>query len=197
MNAGTQLAQIESLQGLVSANVLLSLALLGVFPIFAKKINRRWQQSRLMKKWQKPKSFDRNLVVIGAGAGGLVTSYIGAAVKAKVTLIEKHHMGEYLNTGCVPSAILRSAKARLEINHAKDFGVNVAQVEVDFPAVMARVKAVIQKIEPHDSMERYTKLGVECVQGEAEIISPWEVSVNDQILTAKNIVIATGKTFRA
>ncbi|EOD81947.1 FAD-dependent NAD(P)-disulfide oxidoreductase [Grimontia indica] len=194
INAGTQLAQIDSLSGIVSPGVLLSLFLLGVFPIIAKMIMNVIQKRRVYAKWQKPATFDRNLIAIGAGAGGLVTTYIGAAVKAKVTLIEKHKMGgDCLNTGCVPSkALIRAGHAVHEIKRSQEFGVNVGEPTVDFQQVMGRVHKVIADIEPHDSVERYTKLGVECIEGEAKILSPWEVEVNGQRLTTRNIVIATG-----
>jgi len=134
------------------------------------------------------------MISIGAGAGGLVTSYIGAAVKAKVALIEKHKMGgDCLNTGCVPSkAILKSAKVAKMIKHASQYGLKDLEVKLDFAEVMNRVHKVIEKIEPHDSVERYTKLGVDCIQGEAKILSPWEVEVNGKVLTTKNITISTG-----
>ncbi|CZF85682.1 FAD-dependent oxidoreductase [Grimontia marina] len=194
INAGTQLAQIDSLSGIVSPGVLLSLVLLGVFPIIAKMIMNVIQKRRVYAKWQKPATFDRNLIAIGAGAGGLVTTYIGAAVKAKVTLIEKHKMGgDCLNTGCVPSkALIRAGHAMHEIKRSQEFGVTAGEPSVDFRQVMGRVHKVIAGIEPHDSVERYTKLGVECIQGEAKILSPWEVEVNGQRLTTRNIVIATG-----
>ncbi|OEE60631.1 pyridine nucleotide-disulfide oxidoreductase [Enterovibrio norvegicus FF-454] len=194
INAGTQLAQIDSLSGIVSPGVLLSLVLLGLFPIIAKVIMNFIQKRRVYAKWQKPVTFDRNLIAIGAGAGGLVTTYIGAAVKAKVTLIEKHKMGgDCLNTGCVPSkALIRAGHSVHEINRAKEFGVNAGEPTVDFKQVMGRVHQVIADIEPHDSVERYSKLGVECIQGEAKILSPWEVEVNGERLTTRNIVIATG-----
>ncbi|MDD1780906.1 dihydrolipoyl dehydrogenase [Enterovibrio sp. ZSDZ35] len=194
INAGTQLAQIDSLSGIVSPGVLLSLVLLGVFPIIAKVVMNFLQKRRVYAKWQKPNTFDRNLIAIGAGAGGLVTTYIGAAVKAKVTLIEKHKMGgDCLNTGCVPSkALIRAGHAVHEIKRSNEFGVSVGEPSVDFAKVMGRVHKVIADIEPHDSVERYTKLGVECIQGEAKILSPWEVEVNGERLTTRNLVIATG-----
>ncbi|WP_407330422.1 dihydrolipoyl dehydrogenase [Enterovibrio sp. 27052020O] len=194
INAGTQLAQIDSLSGIVSPGVLLSLVLLGLFPIIAKVIMNFIQKRRVYAKWQKPVTFDRNLIAIGAGAGGLVTTYIGAAVKAKVTLIEKHKMGgDCLNTGCVPSkALIRAGHSVHEIKRANEFGVNAGEPTVDFKQVMSRVHQVIADIEPHDSVERYSKLGVECIQGEAKILSPWEVEVNGERLTTRNIVIATG-----
>lgn len=194
VNAGTQLAQIDSLGDVVSPSVLGSLALLGLFPLLAKWIMAWVTRRKRYQGWVKPRHFDRNMVVIGAGAGGLVSSYIAAVVKAKVTLIEKGNMGgDCLNTGCVPSkALIRAAKTMREIGKAKAFGIHTQAPAVDFPAVMARVKQVISQIEPHDSVERYTKLGVECVQGEAHIVSPWEVEVNGERLTTRNIVIATG-----
>ncbi|OOE81932.1 dihydrolipoyl dehydrogenase [Salinivibrio sp. ML198] len=194
VNAGTQLAQIDALGDVVSPSVLGSLALLGVFPLLAKWVMAWITRRKRYQGWNKPHQFDRNMVVIGAGAGGLVSSYIAAVVKAKVTLVEKGSMGgDCLNTGCVPSkALIRAAKTMREIGKAKAFGIHTQAPAVDFPAVMARVKQVITHIEPHDSVERYTKLGVGCVQGEAHIISPWEVEVNGERLTTRNIVIATG-----
>ncbi len=148
----------------------------------------------MSKKYKKPKKFEYNQVAIGAGAAGLVTTYIAAAVGAKSALIEKHKMGgDCLNTGCVPSkAIIKSAKINHQIKNAQKYGINVDSTKVDFKAVMQRVHSVIKDIEPHDSVERYTNLGVECISGEAKILSPWEVEVNGKILTTKNITIATG-----
>ena len=146
------------------------------------------------KNYPKPKHFDRDLIVIGAGSGGLVSAYIGAAVKAKVSLIEKHRMGgDCLNTGCVPSkALIRSARFLAHARRAREFGFDSASVDFDFARVMERVQRVIRQIEPHDSVERYTKLGVDCIQGEAQITSPYTVNVNGRNLTTRNIVIATG-----
>lgn len=146
------------------------------------------------RAYPRPRRFDRDLIVIGAGSGGLVTAYIGAAVKAKVTLIEKHRMGgDCLNTGCVPSkALLRSAKFLAQARRARDFGCDAAHVEFDFARIMERVQRVIRQVAPHDSVERYTALGVECIQGEAQIISPYCVAVNGRTLTTRNIVIASG-----
>ena len=111
VNAGTQLAQIDSLSGIVSPGLIFSFVLLGIFPWIAKAIVAVVNRRRVYKGYSKPKKFDRNLVVIGAGAGGLVTSYIAAAVKAKVTLVEAGEMGgDCLNYGCVPSkAIIKTA----------------------------------------------------------------------------------------
>ena len=194
VNAGTQLGQLESASGILSLPLIISFTLLGIFPFIAKKIITSIQTNQVYKGFQKPQSFDRNLVVIGAGSGGLVTSYIAAAVKAKVTLIEKHKMGgDCLNTGCVPSkALIRSAKFKSHVQRAKEFGFHSAQADFDFKDIMQRIKRVISKIEPHDSVERYTSLGVECLQGEAKITSPFSVEVNGHTLTTRNIVIATG-----
>jgi dihydrolipoamide dehydrogenase len=137
---------------------------------------------------------DYNIIAIGGGSAGLVSSYIGSVVKAKVALIEKHQMGgDCLNTGCVPSkALLRTGKILSYIKRSQDFGLKSAQVDFDFPDVMGRVHNVIKKVAPHDSIERYTKLGVDCFTGSAKILSPHEVEVNGTTLTTKNIIIATG-----
>jgi dihydrolipoamide dehydrogenase len=194
VNAGVQLAQLDSLSGIVSPALLLSFALLGLFPWFAKALMYQLQKLRVYRGYKKPKQYDYNMIVIGAGSGGLVSAYIASAVKAKVALIEKNAMGgDCLNTGCVPSkALIRSAKMLSYANRAKDFGFNKAEVDFSFADVMERVQRVIKKIEPHDSVERYTGLGVEVIQGEAKVTSPWTVEVNGQQLSAKNIVVATG-----
>ncbi len=147
-----------------------------------------------MSEFRKPKKFDRNMIVIGAGAAGLVTSYIAAAVKANVTLIEGHKMGgDCLNTGCVPSkSLLRSARAIADIRRSRDFGLKKMTPEFEFADVMERVQRSVKAIEPHDSVARYSELGVECIQGYAKLVSPWEVAVNGQQLSARSIVIATG-----
>jgi len=194
VNAGTQLAQVNELGQILSPTLLISFAALGVFPLLAKRLLEKLQASKQLRAYAKPKTFDSNLVVIGAGSGGLVSAYIAAAVKAKVDLIEKHQMGgDCLNTGCVPSkALIRSAKINHHIKTASHYGLSVQESSVDFRAVMERVQTVIDKIEPHDSIERYTGLGVDCHKGEAEIIDPYRVKVNDQIITTRNIVVATG-----
>lgn len=199
VNAGTQLAAIDSPGDVFSAGLLGSFVLLGVFPLVAKAVVNTLQARKRFAGWKKPSSFDRNVVVIGAGAGGLVSAYIAAAVKAKVTLVEGHKMGgDCLNYGCVPSkALIRSAKLARQIRSADRFGVKDASGTVDFAAVMQRVQDVIRTIEPHDSVERYTRLGVEVLQGHARITSPWSVEValangGSQTLTTRNIIIAAG-----
>ena len=194
VNAGTQLAQLESASGILSLPLIISFTLLGLFPLIAKKIISIIQANKVYTPFQKPGSYDRNLIVIGAGAGGLVSSYIAAAVKAKVTLVEKHKMGgDCLNTGCVPSkALIRSAKFKAHVQRAEEFGFHPAQADFDFKDIMQRIQRVIHTIEPHDSIERYTELGVECLQGEARITSPFSVTIGERVLTTRNIVIATG-----
>jgi pyruvate/2-oxoglutarate dehydrogenase complex dihydrolipoamide dehydrogenase (E3) component/uncharacterized membrane protein YdjX (TVP38/TMEM64 family) len=199
VNAGTQLAAIQSPGDILSPGLLGSFVLLGLFPLLAKAGVGWLERRKVYAKWTKPRSFDRNLVVIGAGAGGLVSAYIAAAVKAKVTLVEGHKMGgDCLNFGCVPSkALIRSAKMARQLRKAHELGVADAAGRVDFAAVMRRVHGVIRDIEPHDSVERYTGLGVEVLQGHARITSPWTVDVTladgrTQTLTTKNIVIAAG-----
>lgn len=194
VNAGRELSKLDSLAGILSPGLLGAFVLLGVFPLIARKLLGLIQARRVYAGWDKPKTFDRNLLVIGAGAGGLVSAYIAAAVKAKVSLIEKHQMGgDCLNTGCVPSkALLRSAKLANELKKAPALGFSGVHGTVDFPAVMERVQRVIADIEPHDSVERYTGLGVEVIQGQAKILSPWSVEVNGQTLTSRNLIIAAG-----
>ncbi|MEM7465936.1 MAG: FAD-dependent oxidoreductase [Pseudomonadota bacterium] len=194
VNAGTQLAKIESLSDIVSAPLILSFVALGLLPLFAKKFIDWKRYHAALDGYEKPKQFDRNLVVIGAGSGGLVSAYIAAAVKADVSLVEKHLMGgDCLNTGCVPSkALIRCAKAAAQGQGAARFGVINHGQEVDFAKVMHHVRDAIQQIEPHDSVERYRDLGVECLSGEAEIVDPYHVKVNGNTLSTRAIILATG-----
>jgi pyruvate/2-oxoglutarate dehydrogenase complex dihydrolipoamide dehydrogenase (E3) component/uncharacterized membrane protein YdjX (TVP38/TMEM64 family) len=199
VNAGTQIARIDSLAGLVSPGLIGSFVLLGVFPLIAKKVVAAVKARQIYARWQRPASYDRNLVVIGAGSAGLVSAYIGAAVKAKVTLVEKHKMGgDCLNFGCVPSkALIRSAKFLSHLKRAREFGIRSASADFEFKDVIDRVHRVIRTVEPHDSVERYTGLGVDVVQGEARITSPWSVEIkradgSSQTLTTRSIIIAAG-----
>jgi pyruvate/2-oxoglutarate dehydrogenase complex dihydrolipoamide dehydrogenase (E3) component/uncharacterized membrane protein YdjX (TVP38/TMEM64 family) len=199
VNAGTQLAAIQSARDIVSPGLLASMVLLGLFPLLAKAVVGWLQARQVYAGWTRPRRFDRNLVVIGAGAGGLVTSYIAAAVKARVTLVEGHKMGgDCLNYGCVPSkALIRSAKMAKQLRQAQQLGIAGASGSVDFAAVMQRVQRVIADIEPHDSVDRYTGLGVEVLQGQACITSPWTVEValadgTRQTISTRSIVIAAG-----
>ncbi len=194
VNAGTELAKLDSLSGVLSPSLLLAFGLLALLPYLSKSLINKLKQKRVYAGYHKPKHFDNNLLVIGAGAGGLVSAYIAATVKAKVSLIEKHRMGgDCLNTGCVPSkALIRCAKFAYEAKHAERFAYPSQALLPDFEQVMQRVQQVIKQIEPHDSIERYQQLGVNCIQGEAYIHSPWEVEVNGKRITSQNIVIATG-----
>jgi len=191
--AGTTLGEFR-----ISIELLAAFTLLGVFPLIAKKTLEAIKSRKVYARWPRPVHFDRNLVVIGAGSAGLVAAYIAAAVKAKVTLVEKHRMGgDCLNTGCVPSkALIRTTKLLAQIRRAREFGIKSASADFDFADVMERVQRIVKTIEPHDSVERYTSLGVECLQGEARITSPWTVEVNSsagtQTLTTRAIVIAAG-----
>ena len=199
VNAGTQLGKIDSLAGIVSPTLLGSFALLGIFPLIARKVVEHIRANKVYAGRKRPRRFDRNLVVIGAGSAGLVTAYIAAAVKARVTLVEKNRMGgDCLNTGCVPSkALIRSAKLLAQIARSQEFGIASARAEFSFADVMERVRAVIRAVEPHDSVERYTALGVDVVEGKAKIVSPWEVEIvltdgEKQRLSTRAIVIAAG-----
>jgi uncharacterized membrane protein YdjX (TVP38/TMEM64 family) len=191
--AGTTLGEFR-----ISIELLLAFALLGIFPLIAKKVLDVLKARRVYARWRRPARFDRNLVVIGAGSAGLVSAYIAAAVNAKVTLIEKHRMGgDCLNTGCVPSkALIKSARLLSQIRRAPEFGLKTASAEFDFADVMERVQRVVRTVEPHDSVERYSGLGVECIEGEAKITSPWTVEVKTaagtRTLTTRAIVIAAG-----
>jgi pyruvate/2-oxoglutarate dehydrogenase complex dihydrolipoamide dehydrogenase (E3) component/uncharacterized membrane protein YdjX (TVP38/TMEM64 family) len=208
VNAGTQLASLRSISDIANPFLLGSLALLGLMPLVLKKLMPWIAQIRATsaayKPWSavRPATFDRNLIVIGAGAGGLVSAYIAAAVKAKVTLIEAHKMGgDCLNYGCVPSkALIKSAKVAHQMQHADRYGLQAVAPSFSFKSVMQRVKDVIAQIAPHDSVERYTDLGVEVLQGYAKLVNPWTVEITPSDrkkpipmrLTAKSIIIATG-----
>lgn len=197
--AGTQLASIETPGDVLSPALLASLILLGTFPLMAKFIVNQIRLNKVYRRWPRPKSFDFNMVVIGGGAGGLVSAYIAAAVKAKVALIEGHKMGgDCLNYGCVPSkALIRSAKLAKELQQAEHYGFSHVTGQPDFAAIMRRVQTIIKTIEPHDSVERYTNLGVDVIEGHAVITSPWHVQVtlpdgNQKTISTRNIVIAAG-----
>ena len=192
--AGTQLGEFR-----ISAGLVLAFVLLGIFPLVAKKVLGALKARKVYARWPRPASFERNVVVIGAGSAGLVTAYIAAAVKARVTLIEKHRMGgDCLNTGCVPSkALIRSAKLLSHIRRSAELGIRSASADFDFAEIMERVQRVVKQVEPHDSVARYSKLGVECVAGTARITSPWTVEAtladgSKKTFTTKSIVIAAG-----
>ncbi len=197
--AGTQLAQITSLRGILSPGLVLAFLAIGVFPLVARRVVAALQARKVYAGWPRPARFDRNLVVIGAGSAGLVAAYIAAAVKARVTLIERHRMGgDCLNTGCVPSkALIRTARLLATLRRAPELGLRRADAQFDFGEVMERVQRVVAQIEPHDSVARYSALGVECLAGEAKIVSPWTVEVRasdgtTRMLTTRAIVVAAG-----
>ena len=196
VNAGASLNNIEefSPSGILTPAVVLSFLLLALFPFLARGLMARLEIRKRYSSYKKPKKFDSNLIVIGAGSAGLVSAYIAATLKARVTLIEKEKMGgDCLNTGCVPSkALIRAAKSMAEIKKASELGINAAAPQVDFGKVMGRVQEVIKTIEPHDSVERYSGLGVDCLSGHARLVSPWEVEVDGELLSAEKIIIATG-----
>ncbi len=200
VNAGTELAKIETLGGILSPRIILAFLLLAFLGLFSKLLVDFIKHRKVYAKWRhlKPRTFDRNLVVIGAGSAGLVSSYIAAAAKSKVTLVERHKMGgDCLNTGCVPSkALIRSAKLLSHIGRSKELGVHTATAAFEFSDVMERVERIVKAIEPHDSVLRYTSLGVECLAGNARITSPWHVEVQTatgtRTLTTRAIVVATG-----
>jgi pyruvate/2-oxoglutarate dehydrogenase complex dihydrolipoamide dehydrogenase (E3) component len=196
--AGTQLGAVQRLQDVLSPSLLVAFAALGLLPLVLQRVVETLRARRVYAGWPRPRRFDRNVVVIGAGAAGLVASYVAAAVRARVTLVERERMGgDCLNTGCVPSkALIRTATFLSQVRHSAEFGVRSASAEFDFADVMARVRRVVDEIAPHDSVERYTGLGVECLAGEARITSPWTVEVRSgqevRTLSTRAIVIATG-----
>jgi pyruvate/2-oxoglutarate dehydrogenase complex dihydrolipoamide dehydrogenase (E3) component/uncharacterized membrane protein YdjX (TVP38/TMEM64 family) len=199
VNAGTQLAAINSPRDIASPTLLASFVVLGLLPWIGRWVMSRIKRRRIYARWTRPKSYDRNLIVIGAGAAGLVSSLIAATVKAKVTLVEANKMGgDCLNYGCVPSkAIIKSAKIADQMRHADHYGLTSTEPQFSFKTVMARVHATIAAIEPNDSVERYTGLGVDVVQGYATIVDPWtvEITCNDgttKRLTTRSIIIAAG-----
>jgi len=194
VNAGTQLSQIESTGDILSPGLIGAFVLLGLLPIILRWVLRWIQNRKVYAGYDKPKSFDYNLIAIGAGSAGLVTSYIGATVQAKVALIEKHQMGgDCLNTGCVPSkALIRTARLVAEARASETFGIAKMSAEFNLKDILQRVKTVIEKIEPHDSPERYRSLGVDVIQGEGKLVSPWAVEINGKTITARSIVLSTG-----
>jgi len=192
--AGTQLARIESLGDVLSPGLIGAFVLLGLLPLLMRWLARGLEGRRVYKDFKRPACFDYNLLVIGAGSAGLVSAYIGSAVKAKVAIIEKHRMGgDCLNTGCVPSkALLRTARLLAEARDSQRYGIGRMDVQFDFADAMQRVQDVIAKIEPHDSPERYRSLGVDVIQGRARVVSPWEVDVDGRRISARSLILATG-----
>ena len=196
VNAGTQIAKISSPSDIASPSMIFAFILLGILPFITKGIISTLKNNRAYNEFNEPTSFEYNTIVLGGGSAGLVAGYTTSTLQGKVALVERHQMGgDCLNTGCVPSkSILRSAKFVADIKNFASYGLSNANYELEFNNVMARVHDKISIIEPKDSVARYTELGVHCEQGDAVVLSPWEVNVNDKILTAKNIIIATGAT---
>ncbi len=196
VNAGTQLAEVQSLSGILSAPVLISLGLLGLFPWMTKIVLEFFKSRKVYAPYMRPSSFDYDILVVGGGAAGLVSAYLGAALKAKVGLIEKHRMGgDCLYTGCVPSkALIRSSQVAHLFRRGAEFGLQTVAPEVDFAKVFSRIQKIITQIEPNDSVERYTGLGVDCMKGVAKIEDPFRVRLGDRVLTTRNIIVATGAT---
>ncbi len=194
VNAGTQLSRIEQVSDIASPTILISLGLLAAFPLITHLLAAILKRRRFLRRFPPPPAAERNVIVIGAGSGGLVASLIASSVRAKVTLIEADRMGgDCLNSGCVPSkALLRVARQVHQARHASRLGLDDREHEIDFERIMQRVQTVIERIEPHDSVERYSQLGVECLRGHARIVTPWEVEVNGQRLSTRAIVLATG-----
>ena len=199
VNAGTQLATIQGPGDVVSPALLGSFLALSLLPWLGKWLAGLIRRRRLYARWPRPRRFDRNLVVIGGGAAGLVSAYIAATARASVTLVEAGKMGgDCLNFGCVPSkALIRAARAADEMRRADRFGFAPVEPRLDFSVVMRRIHGVIAQIEPHDSVERYTALGVDVVKGYARIVDPWTVEITRddgtiQRLTSRAIVIAAG-----
>ncbi|WP_166397897.1 dihydrolipoyl dehydrogenase family protein [Rubrobacter marinus] len=138
---------------------------------------------------------DYDLLVIGGGTAGLVAAAGGASLGAKVALVERDKLGgECLNYGCVPTkALIRSAKVASLMRRAPEFGVRPVPVEVDFPAVMRRMRAAMEEAGERDSPERFRSLGVDVKLGEeATFVSPREVSVGGRLLSARSAIVATG-----
>ncbi|MFC3282422.1 FAD-dependent oxidoreductase [Litchfieldella rifensis] len=194
VNAGRELGQLESLGGILSPGLIVSFTLIGIFPLLARRLVEFAKRRRLAREYGKPGGFDYDIVVIGGGSAGLVASYIGAAVKARVALVERDRMGgDCLNTGCVPSkALIRASRVAQEVRDAGRFGIEVGKPRIDFAGVMAHVHQAVRDVEPHDSPERYRGLGVEVVHGEARLLTPWEVRVGERVLTTRHVIIATG-----
>ncbi len=196
VNAGASLGAVDefSAAGIFTPQLIFSFVLLALFPFVVRYLLAWAQRRKGLQGFKRPKKVDANLLVIGAGSAGLVSAYIAATVKAKVILVEKDKMGgDCLNTGCVPSkALIRAAKSVKDIETAGQFGIQVDRLNVDFAQVMRRIQQVVREIEPHDSVERFTQLGVDCIQGNAKLVSPWQVDVDGRQIRAEKIILASG-----
>ncbi|WP_245888690.1 FAD-dependent oxidoreductase [Halomonas denitrificans] len=198
VNAGRELGQLESLAGILSPGLIGSFVLIGLFPWLARGLVAVGKRRRLARRFARPSRFDQDIVVIGGGSAGLVASYIAAAVKARVALVERDRLGgDCLNTGCVPSkALIRAARLTREIREAPRYGVTAGEPEVDFRAVMEHVHRAIREVEPHDSRERYEGLGVEVIEADAILDDPWRVRIRqgetERVITTRHVIIASG-----
>jgi pyruvate/2-oxoglutarate dehydrogenase complex dihydrolipoamide dehydrogenase (E3) component/uncharacterized membrane protein YdjX (TVP38/TMEM64 family) len=194
VNAGTQLGQVESTGDILSAELIGAFALLGLLPLILRWLLRLLKHRKVYAGFDKPESFDYNVIVLGAGSAGLVSAYIGATVRAKVALVEKNRMGgDCLNTGCVPSkALLRTARLVQEARDSERYGIREMSADFSLAEIMQRVRDVIAKIEPHDSPERYRGMGVDVIEAAGRLVSPWAVEVDGRTITARSIVLATG-----
>lgn len=196
VNAGGQLGEVQTLSGIMSLPVMLSLSALAIFPWLAKVALEYLRSAKIYRPFMRPSQFDYDVLVVGGGAAGLVSAYLAAALKAKVALIEKNRMGgDCLYTGCVPSkALIRSSQVAHLFRRGTEFGLQSVAPQVDFSRVFGRIQKIIEHIEPNDSVERYTGLGVDCLQGKAMIEDPFRVRLADRVITARNIIVATGAT---
>ncbi|MBZ9560073.1 MULTISPECIES: bifunctional TVP38/TMEM64 family protein/FAD-dependent oxidoreductase [unclassified Modicisalibacter] len=194
VNAGRALGEVDSVGGILSPVVIASFVALGLFPLLARRGVDWLKRRRTARRFGKPRSFDYDVVVIGAGSAGLVASYIGSALRARVALVERERMGgECLNTGCVPSkALIHASRLAQQVREAPRLGIQTAAPRVDFAAVMAGVHRAVERVAPHDSAERYRSLGVEVVAGQAFLQTPWEVRVGERVLTTRHVIVATG-----
>lgn len=203
VQAGTQLGQLQSVSDILRPQVgaaLIALALaLACTPWLARRLLAWLRRRTVAARWKRPVRFDYNLIVIGGGAGGLVSAYVAAHAQARVALVEAGEMGgDCLNRGCVPSkALVHSARIAHLARHAAGFGIYTGPVQVDFAAVMQRVRSIIAAIAPNDSPERYRAMGVEVLQAYAYIVDPWTVELRrsgqaPERISARSIIVATG-----
>lgn len=158
--------------------------------------NRRLIENVHPPEWKNPKPKERyNLVVIGAGTAGLVAAAGAASLGASVALVERHLLGgDCLNYGCVPSkALIRAARAAYEVKHSAGFGIDInGDTSIHFDRVMERMRRLRADISPHDSAQRFSKLGVDVYLGNGRFTSPLSLEVDGQTLSFSKAIIATG-----